>query len=117
MKEPSQAVVLPYGLSSEGIVSGHFCQVCAELADEGTLGILQFPQCCRGLRSELCKHVVSYWSLSRGGRGKGGEEGEREGRTRKGKRENVRGGRGGQEECFKTQGSNYQYYSLIQKAP
>ena len=64
-------------------MSGRFCQVCAELAHEGTLGILQFPQCCRGLHSELCKHVVSYWSLSGGGQGKEErKEKEKEGQGR-----------------------------------
>ena len=65
-----------------------FCQVGAELADKGTLGFLQFFECCRGLGSELCKHVVSYWSLrgERGGEGRG----EWERRRREGKKRDRR---------------------------
>ena len=48
-----------------------FCEVGGELADKSTLGFLQFFECCRGLGSELCKHVVSYWGLSKGGGGEG----------------------------------------------
>ena len=66
-------------------MSSGFCEVGAELTDEGTLGFLQFFECSRGLGSELCKHVVSYWSLrgeGRRGEGRRGREEER-GRGRK----------------------------------
>ena len=68
-------------------MSSGFCEVGAELTDKGTLCFLQFFECSRGLDSELCKHVVSYWSLRGEGRRGRMEEEER------------RGERKGEEEC------------------
>ena len=67
-------------------MSSGFCEVGAELTDKGTLGFLQFFECSRGLGSELCKHVVSYWSL------RGGEEEGKNGGAG-GKRREEGGGR------------------------
>ena len=51
-----------------------------------------------------------------GGKEERKEKEEKEGQGREREKMLEEGGSGGQEECFKTQGSSYQYYSLIQKA-
>ena len=73
-------------------MSSGFCEVGAELTDKGTLCFLQFFECSRGLDSELCKHVVSYWSLR--GKGRRGRTEEEEGR---GERKGEEGGEGKRE--------------------
>ena len=70
-------------------MSSGFCEVGAELTDKGTLCFLQFFECSRGLDSEQCKHVVSYWSLREEGR-----RGRTEEEERRGERKGEKGGGG-----------------------